>query len=312
MKIIASDAEKQVRLDKFLLTKITNISRSQLGQAIEAGVVLINKKKVLKHHFLKPNHVIEIDEDKLKKFKDDHKLFKLKPNKKIKIDIVFEDNNYLVINKPSGIIVHPSEIHQENDTLINGVLAHCPDIVKISENPLRPGIVHRLDKEVSGLMVIAKTQTAFDDLKKQFQSREIYKEYVTLVHGIPKTKHDFIKFAITRSKQVYYKMAAQPANSESGQEAVTEYEVVQEFKNYALLKVILHTGRTHQIRAHLLALGFPIVGDQLYITKQFKSHLNIDRIFLHAQELRFNSLNKEILTFKQPLPKELASILTKI
>lgn len=305
MIIHITEKEKDWRLDKFLVLKFPRLSRAFIQKTIINGQVLVNDKKISKHRFLKINDKITINFDPQEV--QQKKQINLEPNKAIKLAIVFEDANYLVVDKPANLIIHPSEIHPEADTLINGLLAYLPEINNIGEDKTRPGIVHRLDKEVSGLMVIAKTQEAYLDLKKQFQQRKIYKEYLALVHGIPAHKQYTIDFNIERSKTDGRKMAAKPDSS--GKAASTEYEVVKEFSNYALLKVIIHTGRTHQIRVHLNALGYPIVGDTIYYPKSLRTNIKLNRIFLHSHILKFKNLAGVILSYQRDLPKELKDLL---
>lgn len=308
MHIIIGEEFKDWRLDKFLVKNYPDLSRAQIQKAIAAGKIQLNNKKIPKHCFLRVNDVItgSLDEE----IQLAQTAFTLQPNPKIKLNIIFEDDNYLVIDKPANLIVHPSQAHLENDTLINGVLAHCPEVINIGEDKMRPGIVHRLDKEVSGLLVIPKTPIAFLSLKNKFASREIYKEYIALAHGKFTEKHGFIDFAIARSKTTTYKMAAKP--DDSGKEALTEYEVIKDNNHYTLLKIILHTGRTHQIRVHLNAIGHPIVGDEIYRPKNLKSNLQLHRIFLHAKKIKFKNLLQEEKEFVAELPEELKKILEKI
>lgn len=298
------DAEE--RLDKFLVEKFPDLSRTQLQKLIKQGAVLVNQKKVSKHYALVENDsvVIDFDEQEEKEKKE----VKLVPNKNIKLDIVFEDGNYLVLNKSAGIVVHPGEAHPENDTLINGVLAYYPELKEVGENKLRYGVIHRLDREVSGVMVIAKTQQAFLNLKKQFKQRTVYKEYLALVHGKMAEKHGRIELSIERSRTKGYKMAARP--DDSGKPAITDYEVLQEFRHFSYLKVIIHTGRTHQIRVHLNALGNPVVGDKVYRPRSLRSRAQLDRIFLHAKQLEFDDLTGERLEFSKEIPQELKDFLT--
>lgn len=299
LKITPLDAEE--RLDKFLVEKFPDLSRTQLQKLITEEKILVNQKKASKHYFLVEGDLIDynfdLNEEKNKKN------ITLKPNKNIKLNIVFEDANYLVLNKPAGIVVHPSESHPENDTLINGVIAHYPEIINVGEDKLRYGVIHRLDREVSGLIVLAKTQPAFLHLKKQFKDRAVYKEYLAMVHGILEEKSGRIDLNIERSKTKGYKMAARP--DQSGKEAITDYKVIKEEKNFSLLKVIIRTGRTHQIRVHLSALGYPVVGDKIYRPKSLKTRIKLDRIFLHAHKLKFKNLEEEELSFKQELPSDL-------
>jgi len=301
-KIIVSEKDEDTRLDKFLVQRFSDLSRTQIQKLIKQEKVLINNKPANKKYLLKINDNISVNFDKqeIAIKKPD-----LSPNKNIKLDIVFEDENYLVINKQANLIVHPSSSHPDNDTLINGIIHHFPGIIEVGEDELRPGIVHRLDKEVSGLMVIAKTNTSFQNLKDQFKNREVYKEYLALVHGLPTKDHDTIKLNITRSIDGY-KMAAQPG---IGKKAITEYEIVQKFDHTTLLKVVIKTGRTHQIRVHLNAIGYPVVGDQVYKPKKLKTRLKLDRIFLHSHKLEFLNLDKQKIRYTSDLPTELKNFL---
>ncbi|MCK4554834.1 RNA pseudouridine synthase [Candidatus Parcubacteria bacterium] len=236
----------------------------------------------------------------------------------IKYQTVFENNNFLVINKPAGLLVHSAN-HIKEPTLADQLLKKYPELIKIGEDPIRPGIMHRLDKQVSGLMAVAKTQVAFDHLKKQFQDRTIIKIYTALVYGKIEKDEDEINFPIQRSSKGH-KMAALPLTTkgkftEEGRQAITEFEVIKRFINYTLLKVKIKTGRTHQIRVHLAAYGHPVVGDDLYSTKKTKEKnkkLNLGRIFLVANKLSFIDLNGKQKTFKIDLPEELKNFLKKI
>lgn len=308
MRFKVTADNKDERLDKFLVKKFPHLSRAQLQKAITQGKILVNGQKPSKHRFLKKNDNIDINFDV-------QELEKKAPraplaNPQIKLDIIFEDDNYLIVNKPANQIVHPAEHYSNNDTLAHGLLAHYPGLASVGEDKTRPGIVHRLDKEVSGVIAVPKTQEAFLHLKKQFQERKIYKEYIALVYGKMPQYHDFIKFNIERSKTSGHKMAAKPDSS--GKEAVTEYEVIKEYNNYSLLKVIIHTGRTHQIRVHLNALSHPIVGDELYRPKSLKSKVKLSRIFLHAYILKFKNLAHEEVAFKADLPLELKRFLDNL
>jgi 23S rRNA pseudouridine1911/1915/1917 synthase len=241
-------------------------------------------------------------------------------------EIIFENDDYLVINKPAGLAVHGGGNIKE-ETLADLLLKKYPQIKNVGDDPIRPGIVHRLDKEVSGLMVVAKNQETFSNLKNQFKDRDVNKEYIALVHG--KTVNDFgeINFPIKRSSEGY-KMAAMPLNTADllsrrqpkerdkgnldgffkAREAITEYTVIKRFVNYTLLQVKIKTGRTHQIRVHFHALGHPLVGDNLYFNKKSKAQnkkINLGRIFLMAAKLSFKDKNKETQSFSLELPQEL-------
>ncbi len=224
------------------------------------------------------------------------------------IKIIFENENFLVIDKPVGLEV-AAEVKKIEPTLVDWLMKKYPAVAKVGPDPGRPGIVHRLDKAASGLMVVAKTQVAFEHLIKQFEERKIKKEYTVLVHGQVSKDEGTVEFPIARAKSGRF--AALPRGSESGRVAITEYEVAQRFRNFTLLKVRIKTGRTHQIRVHLHALGHSVVGDKLYRQKKIKKVV-LDRLFLHASKLGFYNLENQWMEFSSGLPAELENFLKVI
>lgn len=252
---------------------------------------------------------------------------------KLEIPIIFENDDYLVINKPAGLVVHGGPGVKDEILLTDWLKEKYPQIKGIGDDPLRPGIVHRLDKEVSGLMLITKNQKAFNYFKKQFVARKINKEYIALSHGKISKDEDVINFLIKRAKDGY-KMAAIPSSTkmineknkpsnrdlgilraqEESKEAITEFSVLKRFVNYTLLKVKIKTGRTHQIRVHLFAYGHPLLGDPLYYTKKTKvknEKVSLGRIFLAATSLSFKDSDGEKQSFTIDLPQELQAFLDK-
>lgn len=233
----------------------------------------------------------------------------------LKYKKIFENEEFLVVNKPAGLLTHGTESSDE-ETLAGQLLKDYPEIEKVGEDPTRPGIMHRLDRHVSGLLVIAKNQASFYNLKEQFQKRTIQKHYTALVYGKVSKDEDEINFPIQRSSKGY-KMAALPATdngqpNDNGRKATTEFFVKKRYINYTLLDVKIKTGRTHQIRAHLAAYGHPIVGDDLYGTKKTKiknKKLNPGRIFLTAYKLSFLDTENKKHTFNIELPEELKNFL---
>lgn len=222
--------------------------------------------------------------------------------------IIYEDENVLVVNKPAGLEV-ASEKNKEELTLVDWLIKKYPAMAKVGPDPSRPGIVHRLDKNASGLLLVAKTEAAFEHLIKQFKERTIKKEYAVLVHGEVTKEEGMIEFPIARANSGRF--AALPLGSEAGRLAITEYEVVKRFKNFTLLRARIKTGRTHQIRVHLFALGYPVVGDKLYRPKKIKEPL-MPRLFLHASKIGFRDLNGEWREFESDLPEDLKNFLEKI
>ncbi len=247
------------------------------------------------------------------------------------IQIIHEDDDVLVINKPAGLIVHESDNTKEK-TLAEYLVEVRPEIATVGEDSHRPGIVHRLDREASGLMVIAKNNESFKSLKEQFKTRKIKKQYLALAYGKIIADEALINFPIVRAK-AGYKMAALPLKMRDGKnflsnrdkgnivareksrEAITNFEVIKRWPQYTLLEVKIKTGRTHQIRVHLAAYGHPLLGDNLYGTTKTKvknNKVNLGRIFLLAQKLSFTSLNKEKMEFEIQPPIELKSFLDNL
>ncbi len=312
MAIKITDANSGQRLDKFLTDAgPLKLSRSQIQKLIGQGLININNLTVSSHYVLKPGDIINI----AKNLSSDKKLIDKKkfagaPNHKIKI--IHETDEFLVINKPAGLAVHGLG----NYTLADWLREKYPGILQVGDDPERPGIVHRLDKDVSGLMVIAKTQAAFNGLKKQFQNRTVKKEYTALVYGKIQKDSAIINFPIKRSREGY-KMAAMPATTkgepnEKGRLAETEFRVLKKLINYTLLKIKIKTGRTHQIRVHLAAYDHPIVGDDIYSTAKTRiqnKKLNLGRIFLIADHLAFTDLTSARQDYKIDLADELKNLL---
>lgn len=230
----------------------------------------------------------------------------LKPNPSIKLKIIYQDKDVIVLNKPAGLLVHPINPEQ-NDTLVNGLIASYPEIKNVGDDPLRPGIVHRLDKDTSGLMVVAKNNSAFECLKKQFAAQKVVKKYLALVIGKVKDKKGIITKAISLSKKDHRKRSA--LLDDKAKKAWTEYRVLKSFNDYTLLEVKPKTGRTHQIRVHLASIGHPLAGDKQYKFKRQPWPENLNRQFLHAAYLKFQLPDGKMMEFKSELPKDLEKIL---
>ncbi len=240
----------------------------------------------------------------------------LKPNPSIKLKIVYENTDVLVIDKPAGLVVHPIKSTQ-SDTLVNGLIAYYPEIKKVGDDSLRPGIVHRLDKDTSGLIVVAKNNAAFEYLKKQFAARKVVKKYLALVYGQVKDKKGTITKAISLSKKDHKKRSA--LLDDKAKRAWTEYKVLKRFsaksgsasgeKDYTLLEVEPKTGRTHQIRVHLASIGHPIAGDQQYKFKRQPALAGLKRQFLHAAYLKLKLPNGKLVELKSDLPEDLEKTL---
>jgi len=299
MKIKITKEEQNQRLDIFLSNKFS-VSRSQVQKKIKQGEVLVNGKN-------KTPHYLTADGDILETKKITKQETKVSPNKNIILNIIKETNDYLVLEKPSGIAVHPAEGLNE-PTLVDGICARYPKIAQIGEDKLRPGIVHRLDKDVSGVIVVAKTQKMFDSLKNQFKKRSVTKEYIALAHGAIEEEEIEITTPIGRSKTKPGKMAAHTTKEKGDKDAKTFVKVLERFRNLTLLSIKISTGRTHQIRVHLNSIENPIAGDTLYTNRRIKK-ANLKRPFLHASKIEFEDLDGQKKCFESELPKELKNFL---
>ena len=248
------------------------------------------------------------------------KQIKLEPDSSIPLNIVYEDKDVVVLNKQAGISIHPS-INEPNKTLVNALIAKYPELIGVGDDPIRPGIVHRLDKDTSGVLVVAKNQETFEFLKKEWQEGKVIKKYFALVWGHPKEKGEIVS-ELTRSLKDFRKRMVVRPNKKSekniqGKLAITEYKVVKKFRDFSLVEVYPKTGRTHQIRVHLASLGHPVAGDKIY-GKNKKKPEGLTRQFLHAFYLKF-SLPADLpaqagrsLVFETDLPDDLSSVLTEL
>jgi 23S rRNA pseudouridine1911/1915/1917 synthase len=249
-EIVVPAGKKKERLDVFLTNHVENATRNKVQRAIQGGAVLVNGETVKSSHQVAPGEIIHIT------------LPKSPPQKalpeNIPLDVVYEDDDLLVVNKPAGMVTHPAYSNYTG-TLVNALLYHCNNLSAVND-PTRPGIVHRLDKETSGLMVIAKTDNAHAKLAKQFAARTIKREYRAIVWGKFKEKHGVIETLLGRSKSDRKKMAVVA----DGKHAITEYTVLEQFSYLSLVKLKLRTGRTHQIRVHLAHINHPVFGDPTY------------------------------------------------
>ncbi len=292
-----------IRIDVFLSQeKIHGLSRSRIKDLISNGNIAVNGKKVKPSYILKNGERILID-------------IPLKRNlpleaEDIPLDIYYEDEHMMVINKSAGMIVHPTG-KVKNGTLVNAILFHCQGKLPSINGVNRPGIVHRLDKETSGLMMVAKTDLAHHDLTKQLRDRTIIKKYMALVHGVVKDKAGYIEAPIGRDIKHGNKMAVTDIAS---REAKTYFEVIRLFESFSLLLIRLYTGRTHQIRVHLKFIGHPIVGDKLYgEQKKIDQSLVIQRQALHSHYLQFvHPVSRQIMSFTSNLPEDILKQLITI
>ncbi len=299
-----NEGDDKERLDKFLQTKLSTLSRSQIKKIILQDKITVNGQLPTVHRWLKNNDVVFYDKNK--KHAMDYVETKI-----IEPKIIEQTENYLILEKPHGLLVHPTDKGEVN-TLADWLIKNFPETKKIGDDPQRPGIVHRLDKEVSGLIVIPLNQDSFDDIKLQFQARTIKKEYTALVHGQLINTQGEITTPLERDKKTGL-MKVQTAKN-TGKNAHTTYEVDKKYINSTLVKVKIKTGRMHQIRAHFYSIGHSIIGDRLYQTKDLRKKKKVlsQRIFLHSHLLKLKNLDGEWRKYSSPLPKELTDYLKKI
>lgn len=286
-----------LRVDKYLSDQLPDVSRSQIKNLIEEGYVAIDGIEVTKAGTkVKEGNLVEI------LVVDDS--FDAMVPESIPLDILHEDSNVIVINKPAGMVVHPGA-GNPSGTLVNALLAYYPSIRNVGETD-RPGVVHRLDKDTSGVLVFAKTEKAYQWLVKQFKSRDLKKVYIALVDGHPPTPTGRIEAPIERDIHHRTRMAAGLRGQ--GKPAVSEYFELERFENHSLVEIHPITGRTHQIRVHLSYLGTPVVGDTLYGRR--RPSIKLGRFFLHGKSLSIKLPSERVQQkFVAPLPEELVKVL---
>ena len=283
------------RIDKVLTSLEPEITRSQLKNLINDGHVTVNGQPV------KPKYKVQAG-DKISLVKPEPQSLELTPEN-IPLDIVYEDDDVIVVNKPQGMVVHPAPGHP-NHTLVNALLYHSP--LSTINGTFRPGIVHRIDKDTSGLLMVAKNDLAHQSLAEQLRNKTNKREYLALVYGQIKEDEGTIDAPLGRNPQDRKKQAV----VKSGRHAVTHFKVMKRYDNFTLVKCILETGRTHQIRVHMKYIGHPLVGDPLYGPRKV---IGKDGQFLHAALLGFKHprTSKE-LVFEAPLPENFQKMLDKL
>ncbi len=293
MKLIAN---KKERIDKYLMDN-TDLSRSKIQRMISTNNILVNNNKVKNSYILKEIDEITINED----YSEEVTIEK----EDIPLDIVYEDEYLLVINKPSGMVVHPAPGNY-NSTLVNAIMYHCNKLSDVN-GTIRPGIVHRIDKDTSGLLLIAKTDKVHNDLAEQIKNKTVTRKYIALVKGIIYEDTATIDAPIGRDKNDRKKMAVTDINSKN---AITHIRVLERYKNATLIECTLETGRTHQIRVHLNYIDHPVINDPIYGNTKL-----IDKDFgqmLHAKTIGFiHPITKQYMEFNVDVPNKFKTILEK-
>ncbi|MED4202654.1 RluA family pseudouridine synthase [Neobacillus mesonae] len=294
MEHIVLDEQRGDRIDKVISGLDDEWSRTQVQQWIKDGAVLVNGKSVKTNYKCSINDHIEIsipDPEELDVIPEE-----------MDLDIYYEDKDVLVVNKPRGMVVHPAPGHLTG-TLVNGLMAHCKDLSGIN-GVLRPGIVHRIDKDTSGLLMVAKNDMAHESLVNQLVEKTVTRKYKAIVHGIIPHDYGTIDAPLGRDVKDRQSMAV----VDNGKHAVTHFQVVERFKDFTFVECQLETGRTHQIRVHMKYIGYPLAGDPKYGPKKT---LNINGQALHAGVLGFiHPRTQEYLEFEAPLPEDMEYLLS--
>ena len=261
-----------VRLDAYIAKMKSDISRTMIQKLIEEGNILVNGKSKKISYKVQIGDEIELNIPEAKEIE-------LKAEN-IPVEVVYEDNDIIVVNKPKGMVVHPANGNPDG-TLVNAIMAMCKDSLSGIGGEIRPGIVHRLDKDTSGLLIVAKNDKAHINMSEQIKNREVKKIYIALVRGVVSENEATINMPIGRSTKDRKKMAVR----KDGKEAVTHFKVLKRYNKYTLLEVKIDTGRTHQIRVHMAEIGHPVVGDMVY--SNGKNEFGVEGQMLHAKSLDF-------------------------
>jgi len=301
-RVAKEDSGKRIDI---LISETTGISRSQIQRLIEKGSLLVNSESVRQNYRAKTGDIIllSIPEEKTSA---------LMPEA-LPVEIFYEDKYLAVVNKPAGMVVYPAAGHKSG-TLMNALLYHCKKLAQVG-GPLRPGVVHRLDKDTSGVMVVALDDKAYYSLAEQLKQRTINRKYIALIYGNLKEDTGEINLSIGRSKSDRKKMSTR---ARRGKEAVTTWKVIERFQSAALIEAKLKTGRTHQIRVHFASIGHPVLGDRTYgkkteIEAKGRERLTFPRQMLHAALLGFiHPATGEYLEFRSPLPEDMEERLKQL
>ena len=290
--------ENGKRIDAYLSEKLEDVSRVAIQRLITNGKVFVNNKTVKASYKVQAGDMIQVEEE----MPVDISI----KAQNIPLDIIYEDKDIIVVNKPKGMVVHPANGNPDG-TLVNAVMAICKDSLSGIGGQIRPGIVHRLDKDTSGIIIVAKNDKAHINLSEQIKEHKVKKTYIALVRGIVKENEATINMPIGRSEKDRKKMAV----TKKGKEAITHFKVLERYDKYTLLQVNIETGRTHQIRVHLSQIGYPIVGDEVY--SNGKNEWNIKGQCLHAKSLEFvHPVTGKKMYLEAKLPEYFEKILKEL
>lgn len=296
--IVVNENDKGKRLDIYIAENFSELSRTMIKKLIENNNIMVNNKLEKVSYKVQLNDNISIDVPEAKKTK-------LKAQE-IPLDIIYEDNDIIVVNKPKGMVVHPANGNPDG-TLVNAILAICKNSLSGIGGELRPGIVHRLDKDTSGLIIVAKNDKAHINMSEQIKDRKVKKTYIALVRGNVPEEEATINMPIGRSTKDRKKMAV----TKSGKQAITHFKVLKRYSKYTLLEIKIETGRTHQIRVHMAEIGYPVVGDTVY--SNGKNEFGVEGQMLHAYKLEFaHPITNKHMELIAPLPQYFEDILKKI
>ena len=297
-KYIVEEKDAGVRLDKAISDKDSNLSRVAVQRLIDNEKILVNGKKTKASYKISSGDEITIEKEELVEVKLEAE--------DIPLDVIYEDNDILVVNKQKGLVVHPGN-GNPNGTLVNAIMARCKDSLSGIGGEIRPGIVHRIDKDTSGLLIIAKHDKAHINMSEQIKGHKVVKTYLALVRGNIKENEATIDMPIARSTRDRTKMAV----SKTGKKAVTHIKVLERFDGFTYIKVNIETGRTHQIRVHMAQIGFPIVGDIVY--SNGKNPFNVVGQMLHSSRLEFvHPISGKNMDLEAPIPEYFENVLNKL
>lgn len=297
-QFIVKKEEAGKRIDAYISSKDIEISRTAVQRLIEEESILVNGKNTKASYKVQENDEIEIQEVKPKEIE-------LKAQE-IPLEVIYEDEDIIVINKPKGLVVHPA-VGNPDGTLVNAIMAICKDSLSGIGGEVRPGIVHRLDKDTSGILIVAKNDMSHINISEQIKNHETEKTYVALVRGIVKENEATINMPIGRSNKDRKKMAV----TRDGKNAITHFKVLKRYEKYTFLEIKIETGRTHQIRVHLSHIGYPVVGDYTY--SNGKNDFGVEGQMLHSKRIKFkHPKTGEQMELEARLPEYFQEILDKL